>query len=64
MDRHRSADSLTAAKEIMLEGVDVSCAVEASADYRRNYGTGIVGSNRHLCYYTQAENMIISSSVK
>jgi hypothetical protein len=48
---------------MILGGVDVSGAVRESADYRGNYRTAIGGNDRQFCYYTQVENMIISSSV-
>ena len=43
--------------------VGVCGAVQGSADYRGIYRTAIGGSDRQFCYCTQAENMIISSSV-
>jgi len=51
------------AKDMTLGGVYVSGAVRGSDDYRRNYRTAMGESDRQFCCYTQAENMIISSSV-
>jgi hypothetical protein len=50
--------------DMILRRVEVFGAVRARDDYRGNCRTVVDGSDRRFCDYTQAENMMISSSIQ